>query len=562
MKEEFYNNQETKRKHYLNLILDSKHSRKLIIAGPGTGKTYTFGQILKNIGGRDNLALTFINKLVDDMGGELGDHAEVKTFHAYCIKLLHEKTGRIILVPYLTYVIKKDAEIFGLELHDLDGAFQRLEEDSKEVAFYLKRGNYYEAISFNDSVYRLFRAIKDGEFELPNFTQIVVDEFQDFNPLEVALIKELEQKGPILIVGDDDQAVYNLRNSSSEFLKSKYNSGDYAIFQLPYCSRCPRVVVEATHSFINSIKKIGGFKSRIDRPFFPYLEDKKYENKNYPKIIVAQTTNIACLSKFILKEIQKIPDDDITESYEKDYPTVLIVGQRQYLNPLTKKLKESFDNIASSQAQDQGFGIANAYDLLVKNIDSNLGWRLLAECLLPYEEFLEVVLASKNGISIKHLLKQHFVDTNKKIVNFLTMTNLSYQELIKLKKLLKDSAEDVINHFYPSEPISEVPIDETKPIILVSSFEGCKGLSAGHVFIVGLNNGLMPRTNDIDNIDDYDCCKFIVAMTRTKKQLFLLSNKWDYAPGGNKAFRKSFFFSMIPPDFLKDRGFLKSIDLD
>ena len=234
MPEDYYKNQSDKREHFLKLILDSQDTRKLIIAGPGTGKTYTFSQVLKHIEGRDNLALTFINKLVVDMDNAFGNQAEVKTFHAYCKKLLHEKNGRIVLVPYLTNVIQTDAVIFGLKLNDLDGAFQRLEEDSNEVAFYLERGDYYEAISFNDSVFRLYRAINDGALELPYFTQIVVDEFQDFNSLEVALINQLEKNGPILIVGDDDQAVYNLRNSSAEFLRSKYNSGDYTIFELPF----------------------------------------------------------------------------------------------------------------------------------------------------------------------------------------------------------------------------------------------------------------------------------------------------------------------------------------
>lgn len=54
------------------------------MAGPGTGKTYTFGQIFRNSGEGEYLALTFIRKLKIDMAAELEELAEVKTFHEYC----------------------------------------------------------------------------------------------------------------------------------------------------------------------------------------------------------------------------------------------------------------------------------------------------------------------------------------------------------------------------------------------------------------------------------------------------------------------------------------------
>jgi hypothetical protein len=42
-----------------DLIVESKAANKLIIAGPGTGKTYNFRRALEAVGG-NGLALTFI----------------------------------------------------------------------------------------------------------------------------------------------------------------------------------------------------------------------------------------------------------------------------------------------------------------------------------------------------------------------------------------------------------------------------------------------------------------------------------------------------------------------
>ena len=358
---ELLEDQESKRESYLTRIIESRAPRKIIIAGPGTGKTFAFGKVLRNSGESDNLAITFIRKLVADMECELDDYAEVKTFHAYCKKLLHAKTGRFELVPFLTTVIESDANLLHTGYMDFDTKFQTLQETSKEVRFYLRRGDYYNAVSFNDSVFRLYQLIRDNRYELPELNQIVVDEFQDFNPLEVAFIEELEKRSPVLIVGDDDQAVYRARNSSPDFLRQKYHSGEYEIFELPFCSRCPSVVVDATNAFIEKIIEAGAFESRIERPFVPYFEGKKYENSTYPKLIEATTTTVQTLGKFITTQIKEIPEAEIAESHKDDYPTVLVVGQRQYLNSLHKHLSGVFSNVEFSQSKDSGYTYTDHY---------------------------------------------------------------------------------------------------------------------------------------------------------------------------------------------------------
>src|SRR6266849_10650780 len=69
-------------------IVRSHASRKLIVAGPGTGKTFTFREALNACEGR-GLALTFIRNLVDDLRDALSEIAEVFTFHAFCKYQLH-----------------------------------------------------------------------------------------------------------------------------------------------------------------------------------------------------------------------------------------------------------------------------------------------------------------------------------------------------------------------------------------------------------------------------------------------------------------------------------------
>ena len=59
-------------------------------------------------------------------------------------------------------------------------------------------------------------------------------------------------------------------------------------------------------------------------------------------------------------------------------------------------------------------------------------------------------------------------------------------------------------------------------------------------------------------VDDIECRKFIVALTRTLKRCYLLSNKWDYSPKVQKPFTPSVFIQLIPNQFLDDKGYLVS----
>jgi predicted NACHT family NTPase len=110
-KEELIISQKNEREKILKSILESKAKKRIIVAGPGTGKTFTFSEILKlNPSGR-NIAMTFIRLLRDDMKGSLGEYAEVRTFHEFCKKILHENRGGFLLYPKLTKFLSETGRL-------------------------------------------------------------------------------------------------------------------------------------------------------------------------------------------------------------------------------------------------------------------------------------------------------------------------------------------------------------------------------------------------------------------------------------------------------------------
>ncbi len=151
-------------------ILRSESQRKLIIAGPGTGKTSFFRTLLERTSGDQGsrLVLTFINNLKVDLDRSLSDLASVYTLHGYCQSLLHRYpdlrgglTERFRCLPGLASLIKDDwaylrggdAPMFVDRMRDLDCG-------GEEAAFYFDRANLYDAVDFDDSVYRTLTELR------------------------------------------------------------------------------------------------------------------------------------------------------------------------------------------------------------------------------------------------------------------------------------------------------------------------------------------------------------------------------------------------------------------
>jgi len=64
------------RNELTNRIVSSHHLKRLVVAGPGTGKTFTFTKITERAQG-SCLVLTFLNNLKNELEMELGDKASV-----------------------------------------------------------------------------------------------------------------------------------------------------------------------------------------------------------------------------------------------------------------------------------------------------------------------------------------------------------------------------------------------------------------------------------------------------------------------------------------------------
>jgi superfamily I DNA/RNA helicase len=516
-------------------IVGSQAPRKVIVAGPGTGKTTLFRKILQvRDHPRDNrLILTFINNLKVELDEALGELARVLTFHGYCRHLLHSRPQlRIGLsetfhyYPPLPSLIESDWSISrGLPVPKLIGLMRRL-EPGDATDFFLERADYYDAVSFDDSVFRIYQGLNAHPDEIESYETLLIDEYQDFNRLEASLLALLATESPIVIAGDDDQALYSqLRSSSPEFIRARYADNEYEHFALPFCLRCSEVIVRAVGDIVAAAQARGLLTGRINKPYNFYPPSKAVDSARYPKIRVVETSvqNLTAnyFGRYIAQAIDEIPSDEIRESHVGKFPTVLVIGPGQYLLQVRRHLE---NNGYQCDAAVKGEPIeVNRFDglkILRERPEANLGWRILIEIDNPSFAHAAICASVSDRIPLVKTLADEF-----------------RERILTEAQALTEAAEG-------TPQIS--PMDVTRSRVKFTSFEGSKGLSAQHVFVVGLHEGDLPRQTAA--INDLEVCKMIVAITRTRKQCHLIhARRW-----GNDWKRPSPFLSWIQPERRKD----------
>jgi len=258
----------------------------LIVAGAGSGKTSV---LTKRIAGllqtreawpSQILAITFTNKAAAEMRervhslvGQAADHMWISTFHSSCVRILRREAENFGFKQSFTIydsadskalikrIIKEmDADTLGFTTANVAGRISKLKNelgdvdsfarnmnasDPKDVAFleiftrYTTALRKASAFDFDDLIaetVHLFRAFpKIAALYQRRFRHVLVDEYQDTNHAQYALIRELVRPvlpehvpadtrmavGPdggipaasLTVVGDSDQSIYAFRGA-------------------------------------------------------------------------------------------------------------------------------------------------------------------------------------------------------------------------------------------------------------------------------------------------------------------------------------------------------------
>jgi superfamily I DNA/RNA helicase len=499
-------------KEAVDRIVNSKSLKKLVVAGPGTGKTTLFRKLLELSSGdpKTRLVLTFINNLKADLDKCLSDLAKVFTLHGYCQSLLHRhgalRAGLTLdfkCLPGLASLIKGDWKYLRGEPVAQFVEQMRSLANGEDLTFYLTRANYYDAVDFDDSVFRVHQRLTEEPTHIEAYDLVLIDEYQDFNRMEAGVIDLLSLKSPIVIAGDDDQALYSqLRGSSWDFIRFLHQGDQYEKFVLPFCMRCPEVIVGAVNDIMTRARQLKKLAGRIDKPYLHFEPLKGADSKRYPKIdlvwMSVQRANANYFGRYIEQAISKIPKEEMEEAHKKGEPAVLIIGAKQYLRQIVAYLTGRGFAVSTKEETLPRLERETGYEILRENSKSNLGWRLLLE--FEHETFRASMIqkTAQDAVPLVDIIPPELRD---KILNDVELW------------AQKQSAQKNDGEGLKAETVQP-------PFIKATSFEGSKGMSGQHVFIVGMHENELPR--DSAQIEDIEICRFVVGLTRAKKKCSLL----------------------------------------
>jgi DNA helicase-2/ATP-dependent DNA helicase PcrA len=559
----------------------------LVLAGAGAGKTRVISHRLaylvkSGIKPEQILAITFTNKAAEEMKERikllLGKPAPfVSTFHALGVYILR-KSGRLIGIPKNFSILDKEDSLdlikdsikeTGLDprqfqpsrmqaiISKLKGDLVRIEdfEISAGNDFFPRKlsliWNKYEglmkkqgALDFDDLVARavfLFESDKETRRYYQNFWQhLLIDEYQDTNKSQYQLAKILaEEHRNICAIGDLDQAIYGWRGADFRNIlnfENDYPDHTTIIFEENY--RSTKNILEAASRVIEKNKMRKEKKLISTRHQGEELSLFRALNEEEEAEFVA--------SKIKELLIQRVKPSEIAVLFRTNF-------QSRVLEEACLK-----NNIPYQMLGTQFYERREVKDIL-----AYLRTSLNAEDLISLKRIINVPprgigrVAVLNYLSGKpnretakftkllKLIKNKIANSKPSDILRFIIKESGYQKYLEgggeegreklenLKELV--SIAKRYNEFNGEEGIEKMltdislmseqdTLDKKGDRVRLMTVHSAKGLEFDYVFITGLEEGLFPHVNAVNDIDERqeeERRLFYVALTRAKEKVFL-----------------------------------------
>lgn len=236
----------------------------MVVAGPGTGKTFTITRKIAELIRRHDvspqqiLAMTFTQKAAREMRQRLerllpddGNLPLVTTFHGFCLQFWREthpqatvtivgEEDRLALIREALPLVRQTKPRPTLETVSrfIETAKQQLRAPAAEgsgdtvdatvcalnavYAAYQDLLKIQGLMDYEDLIFQTVKTLTDdpglAAAWQARFTHVFVDEYQDINFSQQRLIERLSPKGQNLcVIGDPDQSIYGFRGSQPGF---------------------------------------------------------------------------------------------------------------------------------------------------------------------------------------------------------------------------------------------------------------------------------------------------------------------------------------------------------
>lgn len=593
----FYNS----RKSYLNQeqqdAVESVHGPVMCIAGPGSGKTLTIVHRLINMIKNHNieptniLVVTFSKASAVEMRKRFlhaikDEECKVNfgTFHSIFFQLLKKEYG------YTQENILADGSAYKIILSLLDNRKNALLSSSDIISKLISEISYVKSSAINPRDFKssvmssedfcyLYKGYNDFlsemnlidfedmlkkthqllttnkqvlEYWQNKFKYILIDEFQDINPIQYSIVKLLAKpENNLFIVGDDDQAIYSFRGSSPAIMKTFPDEFEGTkIIMLTTNYRCGEEILKSASKVIgynvNRYPKTltaankGGEKVSVkgfedSAKEYDYLAkqiSEELSNGAKPEEIVVLTrTNSQCaaIAAHLLRyDIPFNLKGNISTLYDNRHlvPVIsyikFLAGDNsreiflQFCNkPVRYITRDALSNatidpenlLLHYKKSGKDYMVSNLQKLIsdlsfMKNLDTATAIRYIRN-VVGYEKFLE------DNLNYKDEFLEEIID----YLDELEADAIPYRSFTSFLEHIEDYRRKLI----------AIKQSSSESAINLVTYHGCKGLEYPKVFIPDCVEGSTPhRLSTTSNELEEERRMFYVAMTRAKEKLVLL----------------------------------------
>lgn len=261
-----------------------------VLAGPGTGKTFAMMRrvarlLEEGVDPARMLVCSFTRTAARDLREQLeslavpgADQVKAQTLHSLCFSILASEQAFAFTNRTARPLMSYEQQCLVTDLAGLHGgkravkrlvaayeaAWARLQRDepgfaqsAQDQAFerdLIAWLRFYEAMLIGELVPLTIGFVRSNPAKdvLPEFDHVLVDEYQDLNKSDQALVRLLADTHALLVIGDDNQSIYRFRHANPEGIRTfpadVPGTTEYLITE---CRRCPDNIVEISNALIS-----------------------------------------------------------------------------------------------------------------------------------------------------------------------------------------------------------------------------------------------------------------------------------------------------------------------
>jgi DNA helicase-2/ATP-dependent DNA helicase PcrA len=614
----------------------------LVVAGPGSGKTRVHTQRIDYLNAVEGvrpwqiLAVTFTNKAAREMEERvkrlLPDQAiegiMLGTFHSICARILRREADNLPIQSNFVIFDSDDQErlvksaIREMNINEklyrpasVHGSISRAKNEligpddyptltyrdeivKRVYAEYQKRLIASNAVDFDDILLYTARLLEDypdvRDKYAQRFRHVLVDEFQDTNLAQYALVKHLASfHRNIFCVGDPDQSIYAWRGAdwrNVQRFNQDFPDAQAILLEQNYRSR--QTILDAAMGVIDRAqnrrrKQLFTERGAGEKIFF-YEAPDDYAEAAFVVDAIAQLVASRqfepgdCAVMYRTNAMSRLVEEAFLQAR---LPYRLVGAQRFYGRREVKDViaflrlvhnpadEASLDRIINVPPRGIGEKTLTTLHLIARRNSLQPGYVLMdlargAES--PYWNSFSgrasLSLADFGGMlagwrtAALTLNTAELFDRILKDLNFKAYIDDQSEEgedrwenVLELKRLAEEFATRSLDEFLENVAlVSDQDTIKEGNVPTLLTLHAAKGLEFGAVFIVGLDDGILPHSRSFDSPESMEEERrlFYVGITRAKDRLYLIRAIHRGGRGASEDTYPSRFLDDVPADLL------------